>query len=111
VCGREGVLAARERVGEVACDDRLLAAAVAVAAATRGHAGVELGASPRASLMLVRACRSLALVRGRDYVIDQDLVDLAPPVLAHRLRLKDARLDPDALVREIALAELARTPY
>ena len=47
-------------------------------------------------------------MRGRDYVIDQDLVDLAPLVLAHRLRLKDVRTDAESLVREIVMAELAR---
>ena len=72
-------------------DDRLLSAVVGVTAGTRAHPGIELGASPRAGIMFARACRALALVRGRDHVIDQDLVDLAPLVLAHRLRLKDAR--------------------
>ena len=52
--------------------------------------------------MLVRAARALALVRGREYVIDQDLIDLAPLVIAHRLRLKDARMDAAALAREIS---------
>jgi len=110
VCSRGEVLAARRRAEGVFFDPRLLSAAVAVVAATRGHAGVELGASPRAGIMLTRACRALALVRGRDHVIDQDLVDLSPPVLAHRLRLKDVRTDPDALVREVCMVELARVP-
>ncbi len=73
--------------------------------------GIALGASPRGSLMLVRAARAFALVRGREYVIDQDLIDLAPLVIAHRLRLKDARTDADALVREIVMSELARISY
>ncbi len=77
-------------------------------AGTRAHPGIELGASPRAGIMFARACRALSLVRGRDHVIDQDLVDLAPLVLAHRLRLKDVRTDADSLVREIAMIELAR---
>jgi hypothetical protein len=41
----------------------------------------------------------------------QDLLDLAPLVIAHRLRMKDARTDPQALVREFVMAELARTSY
>jgi MoxR-like ATPase len=93
------------------CDEKLLKAAVGVSVATRTHQGVSLGASPRGSLMLVRAARALAVVHGREYVIDQDLVDLAPLVLAHRLRLKDARVDPEALLREIVMAELARVRY
>jgi MoxR-like ATPase len=111
VCGKEEVLQGRECASQVFCDERLMKAAVGVSAATRRHQGVELGASPRGSLMLIRAARALALVRGRDYVIDQDLVDMAPPVIAHRLRLKDARLDAENLTREIVLTELSRIPY
>ncbi|MCX7029746.1 MAG: AAA family ATPase [Spirochaetes bacterium] len=108
VCGRDEVLAARRRADGVFFDGRLLSAVVGVTAGTRSHPGIELGASPRASIMLARACRALALVRGRDHVIDQDLVDLSPSVLAHRLRLKDVRTDADSLVREIVMVELAR---
>jgi len=111
VCGREEILAARRTVDRAFCDEKLLKAAVGVSVATRTHQGVSLGASPRGSLMLVRAARALAVVHGREYVIDQDLVDLAPLVLAHRLRLKDARVDPEALLREIVMAELARVRY
>jgi MoxR-like ATPase len=54
---------------------------------TRRHAAVELGASPRASLALYRACQALALVQGRDYVIPDDVKRLVMPVLCHRLIL------------------------
>jgi MoxR-like ATPase len=61
--------------------------------------------------MLVQAARAFALVRGREYVIDQDLVDLAPLVISHRLRLKDTRTDAAALVMEIVMSELSRISY
>ena len=48
---------------------------------------IEFGASPRASLALVRAGRALALLRGRTYVVPQDVFDIAPEVLRHRLVL------------------------
>jgi len=111
VCGREELLAARARVESVFCDEKLMRAAVNVSAATRSHPGIALGASPRGSLMLVQAARAFALVRGREYVIDQDLIDLAPLVIAHRLRLKDARADARALVREIVMSQLSRLSY
>ncbi len=111
VCGKEEVMEAREWASKVFVDERLVRAAVAVSTATRAHQGIELGVSPRGSLMLVHAARAIALCRGRDYVIDQDLVDAAPLVTAHRLRMKDIRLDPEALVREIVLSELSRIPY
>jgi MoxR-like ATPase len=58
---------------------------------------VSFGASPRASLGIIAASRSLALVRGRDYVIPQDVVDVIPDVLRHRLVLTY-----DALADEIS---------
>jgi len=53
--------------------------------ATRSHPDLRLGASPRATLHLVRACRAYAALDGRDYVIPDDVQTLASPVLAHRL--------------------------
>lgn len=55
---------------------------------------ISYGASPRASLGIIAAARALALVRGRDYVLPQDVVDVAPDVLRHRLVLSyDALAD------------------
>ena len=53
--------------------------------ATRGRAGVELGVSPRGALALARACQALAAMRGRAYIIPDDVKELAQPVLAHRI--------------------------
>jgi MoxR-like ATPase len=61
--------------------------AVALAAATRHSPELLLGASPRASLHLVRAAKAVAALEGRDYVVPDDLRALAGPVLAHRLLL------------------------
>jgi MoxR-like ATPase len=58
---------------------------VDIAEATRRHADLYLGASPRASLALLRSSRALAASDGRDYVIPDDIKALAVPVLAHRL--------------------------
>jgi MoxR-like ATPase len=58
---------------------------VSLVAATRTHPDLRLGASPRATLHLVRACRAYAALDGRDYVIPDDVRALAVPVLAHRL--------------------------
>jgi MoxR-like ATPase len=58
---------------------------VDISDATRTHRDLFLGASPRASIMLLRAARALAAAEGRDYVIPDDVKGLAVPVLAHRL--------------------------
>ena len=57
---------------------------------------IGLGASPRASLNLVRGARALAMLRGRSYTTPQDVFDLAPEILRHRLLLTY-----DALARDI----------
>jgi MoxR-like ATPase len=88
--------------------------AVRVVAATRDPAAcglpdvagwVQYGASPRASLGIVRAARALALLRGRDYALPDDLTDVAPDVLRHRLVLSyDALADDvpaDRIVRRV----------
>jgi MoxR-like ATPase len=69
------------------CEPVVRGYAVRLVRATRSHAGLELGASPRASLALFRAARALAAVRGRHYVLPDDVKRLAPHVLPHRLIL------------------------
>jgi len=56
--------------------------------ATRAHPDVALGASPRGSLALYKTSQALAALRGRDYVVPDDLKLLAPLTLAHRLIVK-----------------------
>lgn len=58
---------------------------IAIVRATRTHASVELGASPRGSLNLYRASQAFAALRGRDFVLPDDVKYLAPSVLTHRL--------------------------
>jgi MoxR-like ATPase len=111
VCSKRDILDARSAVYEVFCDERLLKAAVGITHRTREHRGIELGVSPRGSLMLIQAARSLAFVKGRNYCIDQDILDCSPLVLAHRLKLKDVKLSPLSLCREVALAELEKIAY
>jgi len=60
--------------------------------ATRGHASLYLGASPRGALALMRAGQAYAALQGRDYVLPDDVKGLAVPVLAHRLILKEEEL-------------------
>ena len=61
---------------------------VALCRATRAHEDVELGASPRASLHMLRAARAFAATEGRDYVTPDDVKALAPHLLPHRLILR-----------------------
>ncbi|MEA2452565.1 MAG: MoxR-like ATPase [Actinomycetota bacterium] len=72
--------------------------------ATRDHPDVYLGASPRASLYLLRASRAMAASKGRDYVIPDDIKDLIVPVLAHRVLLA-----PEAQMRGAGTEEVLGT--
>ncbi len=67
---------------------------VAVCEATRTDERVELGASPRAGLMLFRAAKALAALEERDHVLPDDVQALAPAVLAHRLVLTPEAIAP-----------------
>ncbi len=58
---------------------------VNVCRATRSHLDIDLGASPRATMALYRTCQALAAIRGRDYVLPDDVKTMAPYVLTHRL--------------------------
>jgi MoxR-like ATPase len=78
--------------------------------ATRDQAGIDLGASPRATLAWFRASQALAALRGRRYVLPDDVKDLAQPVLGHRLIVSaQGRLNGQAGADAVA-AVLARVP-
>ena len=96
------ILDAQELVRRVHGSEALRRYVVAVGTATREHPAVELGASPRANLMLFRASKALAALRGRNHVLPDDVQELAPAVLAHRLILGPGsdEADREAVVGE-----------
>jgi MoxR-like ATPase len=83
---------------------------VSLAAATRDHASVLVGSSPRGSLALLLLARARAAMAGRDFVVPEDVKDVAVPALAHRITLRPEmwlrRVDPSFVVHEV----LAATP-
>ena len=96
------VLAAQEAVAGVHGSDALRRYIVTVLDATRADPRVELGASPRAGLMLFRAAKALAALEGRDHALPDDVQALAPAVLTHRLLLAPEAAGDDraAVVRD-----------
>ncbi len=76
---------ARAAVARVHVDALVRRYVADVVRATRYHEGVELGASPRAGLALYKTAQARAALAGRDYVLPDDVKDLAVPVLAHRM--------------------------
>ncbi len=85
VASSDEVNEAQEAVKTVFVHDQVRRYIVSLVHATRTHGDAALGASPRASLALFRACQALALLRGRDYVIPDDVKELATTVMGHRV--------------------------
>ena len=113
----------RGTVKKIFCHPSLKEAAADIVRDTRIHRSFSLGVSPRGALHYLEAAKALALVRGRNYITDEDLLVLAIPVLGHRTRIRDTggavtaekRLmekhsltRTDTVIREIALARLER---
>ncbi len=92
-------------VREVFVEDSVRDYIVRLTAATRRHPDVVLGASPRGSLALFRGGQSFAALRGRDYVLPDDIKHIAVSVLSHRLILKpESQLRgkaPEQVVQEL----------
>jgi MoxR-like ATPase len=84
----EELLKIQKAVREVKVVESLAGYIVDLVTATRRHEHTLLGCSPRASLSLFRAAQAAALYDGRDFVIPEDIRDLAVPVLSHRILLK-----------------------
>ena len=93
----EELVLIQQQVRSVHVDSSIREYIVAIANATRNHNNIYLGASPRGSLALFRASQALAAIRGRGYVIPDDVKLLTKPTLAHRIIVT-----PAARVRSIS---------
>ncbi len=90
------VISMRESLEQVEIAADLLDYVVAIVQATRTHAQIQVGASPRGGLALTQLARAQALLRGRDFVIPDDIKGIAVPALAHRITLR-----PELWVRQV----------
>ena len=88
VADRAELLALAAAAREVRLSDELKQYIVALVAGTRGLKDVQLPASPRASLALMRVSQTMSLFEGRDFVVPETVQDVAPDVIAHRLVLE-----------------------
>jgi MoxR-like ATPase len=101
VTSPDEILALQEQARAVHVGDAVRGYIVRLARATREQPLIELGASPRASLALYRTSQALAAIRGRDYVLPDDVKEMAEPVLSHRLIIS-----PQARLRGRGTAQL-----
>ena len=103
VAKAEDVAQAAALVGTCRVSEDVMDYMAALCEAARDPERVRLGPSPRALLALMHACQALAAIRGRDYVIPDDVKELAVPVLAHRVLLRGINYQQDSgdFIREL----------
>ena len=103
VATAEDVVAASAQCAKCRVDKDVMAYMARLCEAARDPNTVRLGPSPRALLALMRCCQALACIRGRDYVIPDDVKELAIPVLAHRIILRGNQFQstPESFLRSL----------
>ncbi len=102
------ILALQRKVEEIHVDDDVLGYVADIVQATRSQRQVEIGSSPRGSLAIFKLARARAVYHGRDYVIPDDVKEVAAPALVHRMIMKAESwvkgTDPKAVVDEVLKA-------
>lgn len=109
VWDKDDVLSAQDLVKHVYIHKDILEYITQIVRNTREHPKVSLGAGPRGSLSLMRASQSMAIIRGKDYVIPDDVLDCAVPILVHRIVLKEQVESPRTKREEIIREVLEKT--
>ena len=112
VISAEELLEMRKMLPQVVADERILHYITGLIEGTRTSPLLDLGASPRASVALLRCAKAVALLAGRDFVIPDDVKEVAPAVLCHRLSLTpDAEMNGYTAARIVgALLESTEIP-
>ena len=106
----EALITAAQQCREVQVAEDVMRYMAALCEAARDADKVRLGPSPRALLALMRACQALAAIRGRGYVIPDDVKELAIPVLAHRIVLRGVSYQTDTAAFVSGLLEKIPVP-
>lgn len=105
VCSAEDVVAMQDMVAEVYCSPEVRSYVANIAAATRREPALQLGASTRAAIALIRGAQACALLDGRDFILPEDVQHMVHPVLSHRLVMNpEARMKgvtPDMVINNI----------
>lgn len=117
VVSAEELVACQQAVREIYIDDKVRRYLMQIVHDTRTHEDINLGGSPRASIALFRTSQAMAALRGRNYVLPDDVKRVAGPVLTHRMILRpESRLRKvtaasvvDEIVAEIAVPTLSET--
>ena len=105
VLGAEEIVRIRRQVKTIIMEERLLQFIARLTSSTRSHKSIYLGASPRASLAIMNASKSMAAINGRDFVIPEDILEVLPPILRHRIILSPEKemegISEDTVIKQI----------
>ena len=102
------ILEMQRALPSIRVDEALMEYMVQVVETTRSTEGVALGVSPRGSIALMRASCGRAILAGRDYVLPEDIQELAPCVLAHRMVMKNRSGAPGTTAEDV-VADILRS--
>ncbi|MFI5123732.1 MAG: AAA family ATPase [Chitinophagales bacterium] len=98
----------RKQVSAIHVEEKLIRFIVAVVGSTREHKSIYLGASPRASIGILQSSKAIAAMNGRDFVVPEDILQVTPAVLRHRLVLTPEKEmeggSTDDVIREVIQA-------
>jgi len=103
VVSAEEIIACQHAVRTVHMDDKVRQYIMEIIHATRDHEDLNLGASPRGSIALFRGSQAMAALRGRDYVLPDDVKFIVAPILAHRLILS-----PESRLRKVTAEQVVQ---
>ncbi len=105
VIGREQILDIQSKVKQIFVEENIFEYIARIVAETRNHKSLFLGASPRASVALLNASKAFAAIQGRDFVTPEDIQELVPAVLRHRIMLTPEKemegISADDTIRQI----------
>jgi MoxR-like ATPase len=101
----EQLVSLRKQVKNIVIEEKLLQFIARLVHQTRNHKSIYLGGSPRASLAIMNASKAYAAINGRDFVTPEDILEVVPPVLRHRIILSPDKemegVSEDAVIRQI----------
>jgi MoxR-like ATPase len=105
VLNAEKIASLKKQVKNIVMDEKLLQFIAHLVHSTRNHKSIYLGGSPRASLAIMNASKAIAAIKGRDFVTPEDILEVVPPILRHRIILSPDKemegVTEDAVIKQI----------
>jgi len=98
----------RRQVREILVEEKLLQFIAKFTHQTRNHKSIYLGASPRGSLAIMNASKAMAAINGRDFVTPEDILEVIPPVLRHRIILSPDK-EMEGITEDTVLKQIIQT--